>query len=469
MIGDALLRDRLRPKVRGFCPHEPTERQRAFLELDCLEALYGGAAGGGKSDALLMGALQYAHVPGYAALLVRRTFADLNLPEAIMDRAKTWLMGTGAQWNANDHRWSLPCPGGGFSTLSFGYLDTEQDKYRYQSAGFHYIGCDEGTQFPESWYRYLFSRLRRPMSGPVSKVPLRMRMGSNPGGIGHKWVHRRFVDPATAEGAFVPAKLEDNPHIDQAAYRESLAKLDPTTRAQLEKGLWIQDTSGRVYSSFNRSLVVPYPVKALPWRHILAWDFGNVDAAAWGILGWELYSRVVYLLKSHKQIGLIPSECGEISHDLEREWHFDRIVGDVGGLGKGYTEEMRRRFQVPIEPAQKQNKLGYIKLFNGAMERREFLVCEGNEAFCAEAEELPWHNEACLKEAPGFDNHLMDMGLYGWRTAAAWNEEPAELPGPVPGTPAYELGQAAERKQLAIEESLRRAKREGKQLARRYR
>ncbi len=294
-------------------------------------------------------------------------------------------------------------------------------------------------------------------------------MATNPGGIGHKWVKARFVEPRTAQAPFVPAKLEDNPHVDQKSYRESLAKLDTTTRRQLEDGLWIQDTSGLVYSSFNRGLVVPYPVKTRPWRHILAWDFGNVDACAWGVLGWEQHSRVVYLLKSWKRTGMIPSECGEISHTLEEEWHFDRIVGDVGGLGKGYTEEMRRRFAVPIEPAQKQNKLGYIKLMNGAMERREFLVCEGNEEYCDEVEELPWSDESCTAEAPGFENHLSDMGLYGWRRAAAWNEEAAPEAGPAFGTPAYEMAKAEQMKQQAIEQSIQRARREGRALQRRYR
>ena len=68
-----------------YSPTQPTPKQRAFLALDCLEALYGGAAGGGKSEALLMAALQYVHVPGYAAILFRRTYADLSLPGALMD------------------------------------------------------------------------------------------------------------------------------------------------------------------------------------------------------------------------------------------------------------------------------------------------------------------------------------------------------------------------------------------------
>jgi hypothetical protein len=72
-------------------PHEPTPRQAAFLMLECLEAFYGGAGGGGKSDALLMAALYYADIPGYNALIIRRNLADLAMPGALMERAHEWL------------------------------------------------------------------------------------------------------------------------------------------------------------------------------------------------------------------------------------------------------------------------------------------------------------------------------------------------------------------------------------------
>ena len=74
------IEERARNPRLKWCPHAPTERQRVFLELQTKEAFYGGAAGGGKSDALLMGALDYVDTPGYAALLLRRTYADLSLP-----------------------------------------------------------------------------------------------------------------------------------------------------------------------------------------------------------------------------------------------------------------------------------------------------------------------------------------------------------------------------------------------------
>ena len=160
-----------------YIPHEPTEKQALFLLHDHIpEILYGGSAGGGKSDALLMAALQYVHVPGYAALLLRRTFPDLSLPEAIMSRSFEWLQGTDAIWHDKEKTWKFPSG----ATLTFGYLDAPRDHYRYQGSAFQFIGFDELTQFKENQYLYLHSRLRR-LAG--AEVPLRMRAASNPGDI----------------------------------------------------------------------------------------------------------------------------------------------------------------------------------------------------------------------------------------------------------------------------------------------
>lgn len=115
-----------------FIPHVPFLRQAELLECDVVEVLYGGSAGGGKSDALLMAALQYVEVPGYNALILRRTFSDLSQPDAIMDRAQKWLMpyvDAGlVRWDAQRHRFTFPSG----ATLTFGYLMHENDKYQYQ-------------------------------------------------------------------------------------------------------------------------------------------------------------------------------------------------------------------------------------------------------------------------------------------------------------------------------------------------
>lgn len=236
------------PAIRftRWMPHVPTPTQHAFLYLDDLEVMFGGAAGGGKSDTLLEAAAQYVDVPGYAALLIRKTYKDLSLPGAIMSRSKEWWLNSDAKWNDTEKTWTFPSG----ATITFGYLQGRDDVYQYQGAEFQFIGVDEATQIPMFDYRYLLSRLRKPSSGPLSKVPLRMRCATNPGGRSHKDFKQRFIDNVPAEDdpedtpekaaarLFIPSKLDDNPHVDREAYRQALAGLDPRTRKQLLDGDW---------------------------------------------------------------------------------------------------------------------------------------------------------------------------------------------------------------------------------------
>lgn len=252
----------------SWIKHDPTDKQLEFLICPNREAFYGGAAGGGKSVALLMAALQYVDVPDYAAMLFRRTYADLALPGALMDLAGEWLQGTEAHWDDNEKKWTFPSG----ATISFGYMQTEKDKYRYKSASFHFVGFDELTEFSEGCYRYLFSRLRRAKG---SKIPIRMRSASNPGDRGHVWVKQRFLIEGREKGrVFIPARLTDNPYIDATDYVANLDQLSPVVRAQLLNGDWNVNEEGATFSRtwFRISEAIPHLVRCVRF-----WDMASTE------------------------------------------------------------------------------------------------------------------------------------------------------------------------------------------------
>lgn len=441
----AIASDPFAHVTRGAHP-----KQLEFLALNELEALYGGAAGGGKSEALLMAAAQYVHVPGYSALLLRRTFPDLNLPGAIMDRSKKFY-GPVAKWHAMDHRWTFPAG----STVQFGYCDSEADLDRYKGAEFQFIGIDEQTEWPETWVRFLFSRLRRVHGMPV---PLRMRGATNPDGIGQEWVRTRFGIPlgetptapirATPNRVFLPARAEDNPSLDLVAYELSLKELGPAKYEQLRWGKWVRDGEGLVYK-FDASRNRAPGVRWAPnngWTTILSHDYGTTNATAWAVLGWLPNDPMLYVITSFKRSGYSPSQAARISKFLERKYDPCCIIGDLGGLGKGYAEEARVRFGLPIEPADKQNKRGYIDLLNGDLQSGALRILDGNDDLEKEWNELPWKKSKIpgelKEEAPGFPNHITDAVLYGWRKSLAYAEE-RQKPRPQMGTAEWQRQEEA--------------------------
>jgi predicted phage terminase large subunit-like protein len=267
----------LSPKLPPFCPEEPSINQKVFLRTNSLEGLFGGAAGGGKSSALLMSALQYVDIPNYSAILFRRTFADLSLPGALMDRFKSWInLYDDVHWNNNSFVATFPSG----ARVSFGYLNNVGDYLRYKGSEFQFIGMDEVTEIRESDYRYMFSRLRRPSSGPLAQVPLRMRCASNPA---PNWVRQRFiVEGPTTGRIFVPSKLTDNPGIDAASYRQALSALDPVERRRLEEGDWWSTTLG---SLFDRTSIVILDSNEIPEisgsaRAVRFWDLAATEPSS---------------------------------------------------------------------------------------------------------------------------------------------------------------------------------------------
>ena len=269
------LQKLLTPKLTKYVPYAPTPKQAAFLLMnDTKEILYGGAAGGGKSVAQLMAALQFVDVPGYSAILFRKSFADLSLPGALIDMSKQWLMpfvnSKEVKWNDKDKKYTFPSG----ATLSFGYLESNNDCYNYQGAEFQYIGIDEATHISPFNYRYLFSRLRKPVT---LNVPLRFRATANPGGMyGDYYYNRFFVEGAEKKRIFIGAGLLDNPHLDAETYKESLNELDPIERERLLNGNWEIKEAGEMFAK-DWFTVVPAADVAQYASRVRSWDLASTD------------------------------------------------------------------------------------------------------------------------------------------------------------------------------------------------
>jgi predicted phage terminase large subunit-like protein len=227
-----------------------------------------------NSAALLAAALQFVHVPDYSAILFRSSLQDLEQPGALMDRSHKWLDKTDARWNPGTHMWRFPSG----ATLKFGYLDKKGTEKQFKSAEFQFVGFDELTEFVEYFFTFMFSRLRKNDNMPV---PIRMRAASNPGGPGHEWVRRRFIENTYNEETkeyriFIRAGLKDNPHLDQKDYLASLSNLDPITRDQLIRGDW-NARSG--YGIFKREwfsrFINEKPRSCTNW--VRAWDLAATE------------------------------------------------------------------------------------------------------------------------------------------------------------------------------------------------
>jgi phage terminase large subunit-like protein len=356
-----------------YCPHRPTARQQEFLALDCLEALYGGAAGGGKSQALLMAALQYVDLPGYSALILRRDKQRLKLAGGLIPRSHEWLRGKGAIWNDVRSQWVFPTQGVP-ATLTFGYLKTSLDRYRYGSSEFQFIGIDELTEFLEEDYLFLFSRLRRRKG---IGAPPRMRGASNPGGVGHVWVKGRFSIPRSVavtasaderradQRRFIPARIDDNPFLDAAEYRRSLAQLPPVVRQRLLSGDWsveeasvfrreclryYRDSAGQlqIFDQYSR----PLQTVELPeyWRFCTVDPAGApADAArggSWAVIQvWDqprgTLAHLLLLRHQWRQQKVPFTEFMEAIREIRDQWRPHRILIEDERLGRAIVDHLR--------------------------------------------------------------------------------------------------------------------------------
>lgn len=276
----------------------PQPRQAEFMRRLEDEALYGGAAGGGKSDCALAEALRQIHIPHYRGLILRKTYPQLS---ELIDRSYSIYSSfcPSAEYNESKHFWRFPSG----AKIYFGSLAHENDRYNYQGKRYDFIDFDELTQFTFDEYSYLFSRNRPSGAG----TRCYMRAQANPGGIGHGWVKQRFITPAPPmttiwetvkirfpDGSeqqrkksriFVPSTVFDNKILleNDPDYLTRLASLPEAERAALLYGDW-DGFSGQVFTEWkndpdayaDRSFThVISPFRIPPtWRVYRGFDWG---------------------------------------------------------------------------------------------------------------------------------------------------------------------------------------------------
>ena len=286
------------PARRGRVIWTPQPRQRDFLSRGEDEALYGGAAGGGKSEALVVEALRQIDLPTYRGLILRKTYPELS---ELVDKSRRYYPAVcpGARWSEARHEWAFPSG----AKISFGAMQYPNDRFKYQGRAFDYIAFDELTHFTHAEYAYLLSRNRA--SGPGARVY--MRATANPGGIGHNWVKARFITPAppmqtvyetvalrlpdgreqTARRSrvFVPSTVFDNRVLleNDPAYAARLAALPDAEKRALLYGDW-DAFAGQVFSEWRNDpahyadrrgthVIEPFPVPP-GWTIVRGFDFG---------------------------------------------------------------------------------------------------------------------------------------------------------------------------------------------------
>ena len=345
--------------------------QTDFLAAGEREVLYGGSAGGGKSYAMLADPLRFMGHPDFSGLLLRHTTEELR--ELIFKSQEMYpKIWKGIKWSERKMQWTAPSG----ARLWMSYLDREDDVLRYQGLAFSWIGFDELTQWPTpfSW-NYMRSRLR----STAPDLPVYMRATTNPGGRGHHWVKKMFIDPAPHGKAFdatdietsevlrypaghakagkplfkrrfIPARLTDNPYLaEQGDYEAMLLSLPEQQRRQLLEGDW-DIKEGAAFTEFDRNIHVVEPFH-IPsnWVKFRACDYGygSKSGVVWFavspseqlIVYRELYVSKVLATDLADMILDLEAEDGNIKYGVldSSLWH------KRGDTGPSLAEQMIQR------------------------------------------------------------------------------------------------------------------------------
>src|SRR5678815_926231 len=245
----------------------PHAVQKEFIQIpdSIYEALYGGAAYGGKTFILVMLPLirGFYKYKGWKGLLLRRELTDLE--KEVVRLSKEYFPMTGARYNETKHSWHWPEYG---TYFDFSHIQHLKDVRAYDSAQYNFAAFDELTHFEEPMYRYFVgSRVRPSSSFNVAIV----RNGSNPGGVGHTFTYNRFVRPCEAgykiindrttglKRIFIPAKIQDNPYGLQydPLYGNKLEILPENEKRAKKYGDW-HSFEGSVFTTFRPIKSVSY-------------------------------------------------------------------------------------------------------------------------------------------------------------------------------------------------------------------
>jgi hypothetical protein len=285
---DAALESLDPPKQDVFAElgYVPTPKQAEFHDSTEFDVLYGGAAGGGKTRALLMDGIRDAmQYPGLRVGAFRRTFGELE--ESLLAELSQigYASAVGARWNGTKYELRFK----NSSLIMFRYAETLQDATRRQGGQYQKLLFDERNLTPPDVCMFLESRLR---SGRADIPVLGIRSGTNPGGVGHGAAKDRYITP-TNRGEkvvldkrgrtvrFIPSKLSDNPHINPE-YASDLAGLPEKLRAAFLDGNW-DVFAGMAFTEWNYDRHVIKPISLPPtWLRNMGVDWGY--AAPWGVL-----------------------------------------------------------------------------------------------------------------------------------------------------------------------------------------